>query len=85
MAKSKRLVVGSVVKGKTVDGVKKPDYIKMRDGTYLNLESPKQQLASMEKALSEGKLSEEVAEKIRERIAKIPEWVMFEVIQVVKE
>ena len=79
MAKKKRNQVGSVLKSK--DGG--PDYIKMRDGKIYRLESAKQQLASLEKAVSEGKLGEDVAQKVRERIAKVPEWVRFEIIELV--
>jgi hypothetical protein len=78
--KLKRQVVGSVLKSK--DGG--PDYIKMREsGKIYRLESAKQQLASLEKAVSEGKLSEDIAGKVRERIEKIPEFVRFELVELV--
>jgi hypothetical protein len=79
MAKKKRNVVGSVLKSK--DGG--PDYIKMKDGKVYRLESKKAQLESLEGAVSAGKLSEEVAEKVRERINKLPEFVRFEIIELV--
>lgn len=81
MAKKKRQVVGSVCKSKN-EG--EPDYIKMRDGGKVyRLESPKYQLANLEKAVSEGKLSEDIAQKVRERISKIPSWVRFEMVELV--
>ena len=78
---AKKVTVGSVVKGK--DG--KPDYIKvrgehiLRDGDFLNLESKASQLASLEKGIESGKISEDFAEKIRERLERIPDFVRFEI------
>lgn len=83
MAKSKRTVVGSVCKSKDPG---KPDYIKVRDdlvlkkNQVLRLESKKFQLESLQGAVSSGKVSQELSEKIKERIEKIPEWVRFEII-----
>lgn len=83
MAKSKRVVVGSVCKSKDSG---KPDYIKIRDdmtlrkGQTLRLESKKFQLDSLQSAVSSGKLSGDLSEKIKERIEKIPDWVRFEII-----
>ena len=80
--KTKRRVVGSVVKAR--DGG--ADYIKIREdlvlkqGQTLRLESAKQQLESLESAVSAGKLSEEMADKVRDRISKIPDFVRFEII-----
>jgi hypothetical protein len=85
MAKSKRSVVGSVCKSKDAG---KPDYIKIRDdmslrkGQILRLESKKYQLESLQGAVTAGKLSSELGEKIRERIEKIPDWVRFEIVAV---
>jgi hypothetical protein len=79
MAKKKRNVVGSVLKSK--DGG--PDYIKMKDGKVYRLESKKAQLESLEAALAAGKLSEEVGEKVRERINKTPDFVRFEIVELV--
>lgn len=80
MSKKRRQVVGSVCKAKD-GGV---DYIKMRDsGKIYRLESAKTQSESLEKAVAAGKLSEEIAEKVRERIKKIPEWVRFELVELV--
>jgi len=83
MAKSKRTVVGSVCKSKDSG---KPDYIKVRDdvvlkkGQVLRLESKKFQLDSLQGAVTAGKVSADLSEKIKERIEKIPEWVRFEII-----
>jgi hypothetical protein len=88
MAKFKRTVIGSVVKNKDP---KKPDYIKVNgahtltDGQYLNLESKKNQLESLEVAIAGGKISGDNAEKAKERINKIPDFVRFQVVAVSKE
>lgn len=80
----KRKTFGSVVKGK--DG--KPDYIKitndvnLKKGQYVNLESAKSQIESLKKALSEGKLSEEVATKMMDNANKTPDWVRFNLVVV---
>ena len=80
--KMKRRVVGSVCKSKDPGKV---DYIKMRDGDKIyRLESPAYQLKSLEDAVAQGKLSEDLASKVRERIEKIPDWVLGEVILVTK-
>lgn len=87
MAKTKRVSVGSVLKGK--EGA--PDYIKIRtsvtlkEGQVLNLQSAKQQREGVEKALKDGKMSEELAKKILERIDKIPDFVRFEVVLLTNE
>lgn len=82
MAKLKRQVVGSVCKAKETG---KPDYIKMREsGKIYRLESATFQSKSLEDAVASGKLSEEIAEKVRERISKIPEWVRFELVELVE-
>lgn len=78
MGKTKRQVVGSVCKAKDAS---KPDYVKMRDGRIFRLESPKFQLENLNKAVRDGKLSEEVAQSIRERIEKIPAFVRFEMVE----
>jgi len=97
MAKSKRTVVGSICKskdsgkpdylvlrGNTAEelarALMKADKTK---GISLKLESKKFQMDSLDQAVSSGKLSGDLAEKIKsERIAKIPEWVRFEVVLV---
>lgn len=80
MAKSRK-TIGSIVKGR--DG--KPDYIKvnvdvvLKQGQFLNLESQQYQLASLDKAVADGKIKEDTAEQVRERINKLPAFVRFEI------
>lgn len=87
MSKYTRRTVGSVIKSKNEGEM---DYIKIRDdvtfkkGDILQLESVKSKLASLEKAVSSGKLSEEVAEKVREQVSKTPDFVRFDIVQVNK-
>lgn len=82
MAKTTRKVIGSVCKGRE----NKPPYIKIRDGISLKkdqivrLESKKVQLESLEGAVSAGKISPDLGEKIKERIENIPEFVLFELV-----
>lgn len=82
MAK-KRLTIGSVVKSKEAG---KPDYIKvsqditLKKGQFLNLESKERQLESLDAAVAAGKLSEDMANEIKERTNKIPDWVRFEIV-----
>ena len=76
---AKRREIGSVVKGK--DG--KPDYIKinsdvtLKKGQYVNLESPKQQIESLQAAVESGKLTAEYGEKLLARLEATPDWVRF--------
>lgn len=79
--KLKRQQVGSFCKAKDND---KPPYIKMRDGKVYRVESAKYQLKALEDAVAQGKVSEETAEKVRDRISKIPEWVLGEVVELVE-
>ncbi len=89
MARMKRRVVGSICKPTDEAKKKNPnavDYIKMRDGGKIyRLESPAYQLKSLEDAVAAGKLSEDVANSVRERIEKIPSWVRFELVELVEE
>ena len=84
----KRTKIGSVLKSKT-DG--DPDYIKLdvditlKKGDTLSLESKKSKLASLEKAVENGKLSGELETKIREGIEKMPTFVRFEIVRVTKD
>lgn len=83
MAKLKREVVGSFLKAKE-DG--KAPYIKIKsavafkEGDIIRVENKKFQMASLESAIQSGKLSGEIAEKARERINKIPEFVLGELV-----
>lgn len=84
----KRTKVGSVLKSKDAS---QPDYIKidadvtLKKGDILNLESKKSKLTSLEKNIENGKLSGELADKIRASIDKIPEFVRFEIVRVTKD
>jgi hypothetical protein len=80
MAKLKRNQVASFCKSKDENS---PPYIKFRDGKIYRVESAKFQLKSLEQAVAAGKLPEDVAEKIRERINKIPDFVLAEIIELV--
>ena len=82
-AKKKRKVVGSFYKSKEAD---RPPYLKMKESVTLakdsvvRVESKKFQLESLERAVSSGKLSGELVEKIRDRIDAIPDFVLGELI-----
>lgn len=88
MAKMKRLKIGSVIKSKDPA---KADYIKLDDklpggtitfkaGDYIQVESKAYQLSSLEKAIADGKLSEENAEKARDRINNIKDFIRAELV-----
>lgn len=86
MAKSKRVTIGSVMKSQK-DGkfyIKVNGEHKLSDGQYLNLESKEDRIQSLDKAVEEGKLSEEKAREIRVSIDKTPAFVKFNVISVQK-
>lgn len=93
MAKKRKVIIGSVIKGRQDEatGKLKADYIKvngehtLRDGQYLNLENKEYQLKSLEDAVSAGKLSEEVATKIRANIERIPDFVRFQITTLIDE
>jgi hypothetical protein len=80
----KRRSVGSFCKPKDAT---KPPYIKLNEdlvlakGDFLRVESKKFQLESLEAAISNGKLGGDMAESIRARIEKMPDWVIGEVVQ----
>jgi hypothetical protein len=86
MAK-RRLNIGNVYKSKDPS---KADYIQinkalkeaivLQPGQYISVESKAYQKASLERAVADGKLSEENAEKARARIEKIPDFVRGELI-----
>lgn len=84
----KRTQVGSVLKSKDTS---QPDYIKinadvtLKKGDILNLESKKSKLASLDKNIENGKLSGDLADKIREGIEKMPDFVRFEIVRVTKD
>lgn len=86
----KRIKLGSIVKSKDPN---KSDYIQidkklaspvtLQAGQYLQVETKAFQLASLERAVEANKISPENAEKARERIEKIPDFVRAEVILLV--
>lgn len=82
-SKLKREVVGSFLKSKDDN---KPPYLKFRsaitlkEGDIIRVENKKYQLQSLEGAVNAGKLNGEIAEKARERIEKIPEFVIAELV-----
>lgn len=84
----KRKQIGAVLKSKDPA---QPDYIKINEdvvlkkGDILNLESKKSKLASLEKNIENGKLSGDLADKIREGIEKMPEFIRFEIVKVTKD
>lgn len=86
MAKSKREVIGKVLKGK--DG--KADYIQVsRDVTlkkdeYLNLESKKSKLEGLSKAAADGKLTGELLDKLVAQAEAMPDFIRFEIVKVTK-
>ena len=89
MAKHKRTVIGNLSKpdeSKNKSGAKQSPYLKvkkgvvLKEGQIIKFESAKFQLESLEEAIKLGKLSEDVGGQIRERIQRIPEWVISEAI-----
>lgn len=84
----KRFQIGSVLKSKDAS---QPDYIKINEdvtlkkGDILNLESKKSKLASLEKNIENGKLSGDLADKIREGIENMKEFVRFDIVKVTKD
>lgn len=84
----KKTIVGSVLKSKT-EG--EPDYIKINEdivlkkGDTLSLESKKSQLTSIDKAVENGKMSEETADKIRANVEKMPIFIRFNIVKLTKD
>lgn len=82
-SKFKREVVGSFLKSKDDS---KPPYLKFRtavqikEGDIIRVENKKFQMQSLEGAVAAGKLNGEIAEKAKERINKIPEFVIAELV-----
>jgi hypothetical protein len=95
--KYNRVNVGSVIKNKDKEQL---DYIKINPkakealinalqnmgegGLYLNLESKESQLAGIELAVENNKLSPENAAKARERVEQMPDFVRFQIVLVQK-
>lgn len=82
-----RKSIGNVCKNKDPN---KANYIKIRTdlkepvvlkaGDFINVESKKFQLASLEDAVQAGRLSQENGAKARERIEKMADWNLGELI-----
>ncbi len=88
MAKYKRTVIGSVLKSKNpgeLDYIKIKDAISFAAGDTISLESRESRLASIDKALAEGKMDEDMAAKIRDSVDKMPTFVRFNLVKVSKE
>lgn len=91
--KYKRSTIGSVVKSKEAD---RPNYIKfnlkyyegapiiIKDGMTLSVESKKFQQEGLERAFTDGKISEENFTKAKARITNIPDFVLGELVLVEK-
>ncbi len=90
MAKTKRVKIGSIVKGR--DG--KPDYFQayikdkegkpsqyvLKDGQFLDLDSKAKQLADIKFLVENDKIDADTAKYLSDKVAKIPDYVRFEVI-----
>jgi CRISPR/Cas system-associated endoribonuclease Cas2 len=78
MAK-KRFYFGKILKG--AEG--KPDFlvidkdITLKEGQFVNLESKKQRLDDLQESVSNGRLSEETASSLREKVNKLSDRVRF--------
>lgn len=83
MAKLKRTIIGSFVKSKDPT---KPPYIKvkagitLKEGEYIRVENKKFQLDSLAAGVEAGRLSADTAESMRERIEKMPDFVLGDVL-----
>jgi len=84
----KRTIVGSVLKSKNegeTDYIKINEDVSFKKGDTLSLESKKSQLASLEKNVENGKLSGDLADKIRSNIEKMPDFIRFNIVKVTKD
>lgn len=87
-----RVVIGNFCKGKTESEAKavgkKPHdaYIKLKqavnlpEGAMIQVETKKTKLASLERSVSAGKLDPEYAQKRREELERMPEWLIAELV-----
>jgi len=80
---AKKVVLGSFCKSKDES---KPPYIKLKtavnmpEGGIIQVQSKKYQLQSLDAAAAAGKLTGEVVEQIREKINKMPDWVLGDLV-----
>jgi len=78
MAKKKRMYLGQVCEMKNGEG----KYLRafkdhvIPDGTYLNIKSGKEELADAKQSLEKGFLSQDMFNKIEERINNYPSYVI---------
>lgn len=78
---AKRIQVGAIIKGKDNKGdyIKISEDITLKKGEYLNLESKASKIASLTAAIENGKLSQEVGEKMLANVEKEPDFVRFSI------
>lgn len=79
--------IGQILKSKNpgeIDYIKIDEDITLKKGDFLSLENKASQLASIQKGIESGKLSEDLAAKLTEQAEKIPDFVRFHVVKVTK-
>lgn len=80
---AKRIKVWSFLKNKEegkAPYIKVDNDVSFKKGDIIRVESKKFQLASLEAAVQAGKLNGEQAEKARERVNKMPDFVLGDLI-----
>ena len=83
-----RKTIGSILKSKNegeTDYIKISEDIVLKKGDTLSLESKKSQLASLERNVENGKLSGDLADKIRANIEKMPDFIRFNIVKITKD
>lgn len=79
MAKKRRIYFGKILKG--ADG--KPDFmaidkdITFKEGDFVNLESKKQRIDDINQSVEAGRLTEDVANDLLQKVNKISDRVRF--------
>jgi hypothetical protein len=82
VAKWNRVKVGAILKNKDPS---KPAYIKLEDGTILgSLETKGFKEKDVRTKMESGKISEEMGEQLLSKIAKMPDWVIGDIIRLEK-
>lgn len=84
----RRIKVGSILKAKDAsqaDYIKIDNDIVLKKGEFLSLESKKSKMETLERNIADGKVSGELADKIMEGIEKMPTFVRFEIIKIIKD
>jgi len=84
--KTRRVDIGSICKSKTGGYYLKVNYnekaldrVVLTQGQFLNLETPQEQISSLEEAASIGRVEGDWVEKKLENLRNTPEWVKFNV------